>query len=487
MRLICYATSGAPPIIVPAPVERYWMDQTDGQAYRCLPLNIANAHGWLILNTTPFEAEWDGGSAKTSVVVRGETDAPLLAESHFGAGVLTFHVNGLFRTEPGYDLMVTGPINMPKDSIQPLSGIVETDWAPFTFTMNWRFTRPRTPIRFTRDEPFCMIYPLRRGLIDDIEPEIRPIEADPEIHTAFTTWSDSRRGFNRDLTVPGSDARKQKWQKDYFRGDSPFAEGPPDHRTKLRPKPFTVLSRWQPGGLLDQLRQEQTDENRAGRQRLAEGVLTPSPATVAIDADTTIPLDTLDFVCAPDFLTAAESAVLAEAARALTNSAAADADYDPASDHVALFEAIERQRPEAASLIRDLQQRIAAKLGLLYDLTMPVFSDSAQLICLTDGMSVDCHAACEHADGAPHATPHRDFASIIYLNDDFTGGELYFAALDLAVRPRAGMLLAFTGGWHHEHGIAEIASGEQLALTAFHTFDSRMRDRKLMALTGQPA
>ena len=315
MRLICYATSGAPPNIVPAPVERFWMDQTDGHAYRCLPLNIANAHGWMILNTTPFEAEWDGGNARTSVVIRPETEANLLAESHFGSGVLTFHVKGLFRTEPGYDLMVTGPINMLKDSIQPLSGIVETDWAPFTFTMNWRFTRTRTPIRFARDEPFCMIYPLRRGLIDDIDPEIRPIESDPEIHAAFTTWSDSRRGFNRDLKVPDSEARRQKWQKDYFRGDSPFAEGPPDHRTKLRPKPFVTRTGWREGGLLDQLPREQTEENRAGRQLLHEGILTPAPDTVHIGRDTTIPLDTLDFVCEPNFLSAAEIEVLAEAVR----------------------------------------------------------------------------------------------------------------------------------------------------------------------------
>ncbi|MGK6315772.1 DUF6065 family protein [Neorhizobium sp. DT-125] len=33
----------------------------------------------------------------------------------------------LFRTEPGYDLYVTGPINRPKEAIAPLIGVVETD------------------------------------------------------------------------------------------------------------------------------------------------------------------------------------------------------------------------------------------------------------------------------------------------------------------------------------------------------------------------
>ena len=49
MRLICYPTSGDPPKIVAAPVERGWMDRSvQGFAYRCLPLNIANAHGWFL-------------------------------------------------------------------------------------------------------------------------------------------------------------------------------------------------------------------------------------------------------------------------------------------------------------------------------------------------------------------------------------------------------------------------------------------------------
>src|SRR5438093_13464407 len=104
--------------------------------YRCLPLNIANAHGWLILNTVPFVANWDGQAGLEAITVQSVADdAPPLASSHFGSGVLTFHVNALFRTEPGYDLMVTGPLNSFKDAIQPLSGVVETDWAPFTFTM----------------------------------------------------------------------------------------------------------------------------------------------------------------------------------------------------------------------------------------------------------------------------------------------------------------------------------------------------------------
>jgi len=244
MRLICYPTSGETPRLVPAPVERDWMERTRGGfAYRCLPLNIANAHGWMVLNTVPFIAEWDGGEGLDAIQIRATSGEPAgLAESHFGSGVLTFRVGGLFRTEPGWDLLVTGPFNRAKDAIQPLTGIVETDWSPFTFTMNWKFTRKFAPIGFERDEPFCMLFPLRRGAVETVEPEFRPLDSDPEVRDAYTEWAESRRAFNEALKTPGSAAAEEKWQKDYFRGKGRFGTPPDDHRTRLRVKAFTNAS-----------------------------------------------------------------------------------------------------------------------------------------------------------------------------------------------------------------------------------------------------
>jgi hypothetical protein len=242
IQLICYPTSGEPPRLVAAPVERSWMDRTpDGFAYRCLPLNIANAHGWLILNTAPFMAEWNGGDEIDGVRITAvDGGAPLLAGSHFGSGILTFSVTALFRTDPDHDLMVSGPFNNPKDSIYPLTGIVETDWSPFTFTMNWKFTRKLAPVAFERDEPFCMIFPIPRGLVEAVEPEIRSMDEDPDVRDAYRAWSESRQAFNDGLKVPGSNARAEKWQKDYFLGSGRFGAPPASHRTKLRPREFSL-------------------------------------------------------------------------------------------------------------------------------------------------------------------------------------------------------------------------------------------------------
>ena len=154
----------------PAPLDRDWMDATNQRyAYRCLPLNIANAHGWEILCPSGFSATWRGGGMRDDIVIIPDPGASSPVISHFGNGVLTFHVPALFRTEPGFDLMVQGPINRPKDGVSPLAGVVETDWAPFTFTMNWAFTAPGANVRFEKGEPFCHVFPVQRGELERFE------------------------------------------------------------------------------------------------------------------------------------------------------------------------------------------------------------------------------------------------------------------------------------------------------------------------------
>ena len=60
MDLDLFVHPGWQPRIRPADVKREWMDATAERfAYRCLPLNIANAHGWEVPSPCSFEAYWN--------------------------------------------------------------------------------------------------------------------------------------------------------------------------------------------------------------------------------------------------------------------------------------------------------------------------------------------------------------------------------------------------------------------------------------------
>ena len=241
MKLIAYVIDDTAMEIRPAPLERAWMDATDQRfAYRCLPLNIANAHGWEVLCPAAFKAIWSGEKAIGAIKIEPEQGALAPAISHFGSGILTFHLPFLFRTESGFDLLAQGPINRPKDAIAPLAGIIETDWAPYTFTMNWIFTQPEIEIEFEKGEPFCHLFPVRRGELEAVEPELRPLSSDAALEAEFRAWSASRNTFNQELRTPESKAQSERWQKHYYKGVDLRGEavGPRDHRTRLRLKDF---------------------------------------------------------------------------------------------------------------------------------------------------------------------------------------------------------------------------------------------------------
>jgi hypothetical protein len=242
MDLICYLHPGWAPLIRPAPATRYWMDQTpESFAYRCLPLNIANAHGWEVLNPFGFEAVWDGGTGVEAVTIRHDpgVQPERAAVSLFGQGILTFHIEGLIRTPPGWNLWVSGSPNRFKDAIAPLGGVIETDWSPFTFTMNWRFTRPHTPVRFEAMEPFCFMMPVQTAATEAFEPRFEPIDAEPDLASRFADWSRSRDEFHRRMRDNPPAVPADRWQKHYYRGvDSSEQAIAPDHRTKVRLKPF---------------------------------------------------------------------------------------------------------------------------------------------------------------------------------------------------------------------------------------------------------
>lgn len=242
MELECYPTSRNPPELVPGRPNRAWMDRfAERHPYRCLPLSMANTSGWELLCPVSFTAEWNGGIHQQDIKLTPDHPHPdfhLLASSHFSHGVLTFHSGYLFRTPPGWSMWVGGPPNHVKDGIQPLAGVVETDWLPFPFTMNWIFTRPGR-VRWKRDEPFCFITMMEHRRMEQVQPLIRSLDRDPVLMGQYEVWNRERTNFNQRLNRGDPATLKEKWQRYYFKGELPPeapGEAPAEHVNKRRLK-----------------------------------------------------------------------------------------------------------------------------------------------------------------------------------------------------------------------------------------------------------
>ena len=238
--IIAYRLNRSSPPLVCAPGARDWMDATDERfAYRCLPLLIANQAGWFILNPHSFEAMWDGTLDQSGVHIRHlSKKAAGSVTSHFGSGVITWHLSYLFRTPPGYNMLVRGPSNWPKDGVQALEGVVESDWTSATFTMNWKLTRTKHWVRFEEGEPICMLVPQRRGELEEFRTDLRDLTDNPELSESHRRWSASRSRFLAELRHPGTEAASEKWQKHYFQGRSPDGRERTRHQTVLTLRPF---------------------------------------------------------------------------------------------------------------------------------------------------------------------------------------------------------------------------------------------------------
>ena len=245
MELECYPVAARPPEIVPGRPDRRWMDHfASRHPYRCLPLTMANTTGWELLCPVGFTAEWSGSPQNEAITLRPDRPHPDfhdLCKAHFGGGILTFHPGYLFRTPPGWDLIAAGPPNLPKDGIQPLSGLVETDWLPFPFTMNWVFTRPGR-VKFAKGEPFCFITLAQDKPLEGFELVQKPLERDADLLGQYNAWRARRDDFNTRLYKRDPGAVKEAWQRYYFKGEMPDDTGPAPkaHVNKRRLKPLKL-------------------------------------------------------------------------------------------------------------------------------------------------------------------------------------------------------------------------------------------------------
>lgn len=226
--------------IRPSPRQRQWMtDSLGSSAYRCLPLVVANQHGWEIRSHTSFEAVWDGGKAVDATVVHLDDPSIKGAKSHFGSGIVTFEIPSILRLPPGYNLWVMPPVNRFKDAIQGLSALIESDWIPFTFTVNWKFTRPDTPVRFEKGDPIAMIFPVPRGILGSLEPTREMLDNEPDLRRQFKTGVLRRQTWEMRLATTGENDPNLKHQGWYTRGTLPDETSQfPDHQINLNLKPF---------------------------------------------------------------------------------------------------------------------------------------------------------------------------------------------------------------------------------------------------------
>jgi hypothetical protein len=73
-----------------------------------------------------------------------------------------------------------------------------------------------------------------------------------------------------------------------------------------------------------------------------------------------------------------------------------------------------------------------------------------------------------HVDDLGFMT-NNHIATLIYLNDDYEGGELSFATHDVEIKPSVGDLIIFPGNMHYAHEVKEVLSGVRYTIPIWCT------------------
>lgn len=147
---------------------------------------------------------------------------------------------------------------------------------------------------------------------------------------------------------------------------------------------------------------------------------------------------------------------------------------------------------KSARLFFDLSEKVRKVLESYFRLDSPLYFSYSHLVCRSavddkqEGREDLSHPV--HVDNCllvselnecikePPAYTHRDYSAILYLNDDFEGGDFIFTMLDAKtvtaeVRPQCGRVIGFEAGKENPHGVRAVTQGQRCAVALWFTLD----------------
>jgi len=122
---------------------------------------------------------------------------------------------------------------------------------------------------------------------------------------------------------------------------------------------------------------------------------------------------------------------------------------------------------QPGNTVKDMGDDLYFKIEPVYKNIEALFSNTESIIYSRDLRKLtNSEFMWPHIDGGNPDDP-RDiiFGVAIYLNDDFTGGELIYPDLGLSVTPKAGSMVIHRA--HLKHQVFPVVGGYRFSITTF--------------------
>lgn len=130
---------------------------------------------------------------------------------------------------------------------------------------------------------------------------------------------------------------------------------------------------------------------------------------------------------------------------------------------------------EMLNLLVDIRKRIKSRILETYNIDR-IYADSLNLIKWPHGYVQPAHADDENFGGEPHIYNWRQIGCVLYLNDDFDGGEIHFPQHGVTIEVKPKMLAFFPGDINHAHGVNRVLNGTRYTVSTFWTNYEKHKD-----------
>ena len=114
------------------------------------------------------------------------------------------------------------------------------------------------------------------------------------------------------------------------------------------------------------------------------------------------------------------------------------------------------------------------EMRFLYPAVLRKYPEGASLGVHCDGVSLNESGNAidylrDYDPMSVHPTTITEGAMVLYINDDYLGGEIFFPDIDLEIKPKSGQLIAWPSGPLFEHGVNTVRGGDRYVISSFLT------------------
>lgn len=123
------------------------------------------------------------------------------------------------------------------------------------------------------------------------------------------------------------------------------------------------------------------------------------------------------------------------------------------------------EKPEAHAILKKAIDKVQQEIEFYFGRSLE--TNSAGIRRWDVGEYQPLHADGEDPEGHPNEAFIVDYGAVIYLNDNYEGGEIYFPDHNLDFKPKSGTLVFFPSNNMYVHGVREIKSGTRYTCPSF--------------------